>query len=96
MQLTAHKIARSLLSDLDQRQQAVSLLAELIGTANLTYPDTIRSVFNSLHARQPEYAWIGLADARGKVMVAIGGQLEQQKCGGTPLVSGRLARYLLG
>ncbi|MGY0196855.1 putative bifunctional diguanylate cyclase/phosphodiesterase [Leptothrix sp. BB-4] len=76
LHLTAHRVAASLVDDLENRQHEVTLLADLISSARLTSPDEIRAPFNRLKGRQPDYAWLGYARRDGRVVAASGGLLE--------------------
>ncbi len=78
LQLTALRIAGTLAKDLEARKHEIQVMAELIGRGPLDAPDLIRDQFDRLQAREPGYAWIGLAAADGRVIAASGGLLEAQ------------------
>ncbi len=96
LQITAHKIARSLITDMHHRQQEVALLAEIIGTSQVADAKTLRQMFNNLLSRQAEYAWIGLATQDGTVTVASGGLLEGKSVQARPWFQGGLQGVFLG
>lgn len=59
-----------------QAVRDVELVASLDQVRDARDPSTARSVLNKLQKRFPDYAWIGLADSNGKVIVAANGLLE--------------------
>ncbi len=74
----AHRIASNIDQDLAHRKEELHLLSDLLLRSKLSSPDEIRAMLDSLRASQPAYAWIGLADANGRVIAASAGLLEQQ------------------
>lgn len=54
----------------------VKLLAELPQVRSYDNPDATRSVLESIQREVADYAWIGVADADGKVRAATGRMLE--------------------
>jgi diguanylate cyclase (GGDEF)-like protein len=54
----------------------VRLLAELPQVRSFGNPDATRGVLESLQRAVADYAWIGVADANGKVVAATGRMLE--------------------
>lgn len=54
----------------------VKLLAELPQVRSYDKPDATRSVLESIQREVADYAWIGVADADGKVRAATGRMLE--------------------
>lgn len=54
----------------------VRLVASLAQVRDARDPAAARRVLDSLQEQFPEYAWIGVADMRGKVFAAAGGLLE--------------------
>ncbi len=84
LQLTAQKIARRLVEDLDSREHEVALLADLVGRTNHVDPATLRPLLDNLKQRQPDYAWIGFAASDGRVVAASDGLLEQDNVAARP------------
>lgn len=75
--LTTDQWAAELELALSSRLQSVQALATLLG-ARLR-PETarvLRMTLRELQSTYPEFEWIGLADAQGKVLAATGGLLE--------------------
>jgi len=76
---TAKSTAALLGAQLRERQLEISLLsrAPLLERGNLDNPDILRSMTLRSQSRA-EYAWMGLADADGRVRQAVGGLLVNQ------------------
>lgn len=72
----ADEIAHELNEDMNNRQREMALMADMIAGRNAIDVDSVRKSMDELHAREPTYAWIGLADARGQVIAASGGLLQ--------------------
>ncbi len=72
----ADEIAHELNEDMNNRQREMALMADMIAGRNAIDLQSIRKSMDELHAREPTYAWIGLADARGQVIAASGGLLQ--------------------
>jgi diguanylate cyclase (GGDEF)-like protein len=96
LHLAAQKIARSLSEDLSNRQQEIMLMADWLGSTPQASPAQVRALLDRLQQRQPDYAWIGLADARGRVQAATAGLLEQQDVSARPWFQAGLMRPYLG
>ncbi len=88
LHLTAHRIATSLVDDLENRQLEVMLLADLIRTSRLATPGAIREPFDRLKGRQPDYAWLGYTSRDGIVLAASGGLLEGRDVHDRPWFAG--------
>ncbi|WP_428001591.1 putative bifunctional diguanylate cyclase/phosphodiesterase [Acidovorax sp.] len=72
----ADEIAHELNEDINNRQREVELMADMIAGRNAIDLQSIRKSMDELQGRESTYAWIGLADARGQVIAASGGQLQ--------------------
>ncbi|KQO14966.1 hypothetical protein ASF11_10090 [Acidovorax sp. Leaf76] len=72
----ADEISHELKEDLANRQREVSLMAAMVGPQHALDPDSIQDVMDGLKRREGAYAWIGLADLRGRVGAATGGILR--------------------
>jgi diguanylate cyclase (GGDEF)-like protein len=62
----------------------VKLLADLPQVRAVDHPDATRQVLESIQREVADYAWIGVADAGGKVRAATGGMLEGAQVGARP------------
>jgi diguanylate cyclase (GGDEF)-like protein len=92
----AHRIARHLDLDLAHRKEELHLASDLLLRSKLASPVEIRALLDNLQGSQPEYAWIGLADSKGKVIAASAGLLEQQDVSARPWFSGGQQRVFFG
>ncbi len=72
---TADEIAHTLVKDLQDRQRELALLADLLGASQIIHPSSATDVINGLKTRQPIYAWIGIADATGRITSGSDGLL---------------------
>ncbi|MDP4301860.1 putative bifunctional diguanylate cyclase/phosphodiesterase [Leptothrix discophora] len=96
LHVTAHRIASTLVDDLENRHHEVSLLADLISLSRLKDPDAIRVPFDRLKRRQPDYAWLGLTDAQGIVRAASGKMLEGRDVRERPWFIGGMQGSFIG
>ncbi|PXW97513.1 diguanylate cyclase (GGDEF)-like protein [Sphaerotilus hippei] len=96
LQVTAHKIARTLVEDLDNRQQEISLMADLLSSTGLSDPEQVRPLLDGLQKRQPAYAWIGLTGRSGQVLAASRGLLEGKDISSRPWFAHGLQGIYLG
>jgi diguanylate cyclase (GGDEF)-like protein len=62
----------------------VKLLADLPQVRSVDDPDATRHVLESIQREVADYAWIGVADANGKVRAATGGMLEGAQVSARP------------
>lgn len=76
LQVTANQISSRLETDLLARQREVSLVAGLLERSDSIEPAVARDMLDRLKQDQPDYAWIGMTDASGKVLAATGRLLE--------------------
>jgi hypothetical protein len=75
LHLTALRIASTLIESLDNRQLEIQAVADLMGSSHFSDTTQIGPLFDRMLIRQPNYAWIGLASAEGKVIAASGKML---------------------
>lgn len=73
---SALTIAHLLDQDIRSRRDEIALLALAIGNEHPGEIDELRALVNKVKASVPAYAWIGLADRDGKVLIASDGLLE--------------------
>jgi two-component system, cell cycle sensor histidine kinase and response regulator CckA len=88
LDVAASRLAEQLASDLQARRRELALTAGLIRLTQQPEPDGIREVLETLQAEQPNYAWIGLIDATGRVVAATGRLLEGRDASGRPWFRG--------
>ncbi|MHB1620576.1 MAG: sensor histidine kinase [Sulfuricella sp.] len=75
--LSAGQLAAELDQALALRLQSVRAAATLLGTdVGSETPRALRAVLDDLQSTYPEFEWIGLADAKGRVVAASNGLLE--------------------
>lgn len=91
----ASSIAHRLNEDLANRHREVALMADLLNS-KLLVPDAIGRVIDELKRRQPVYAWIGLADNGGTVLVATDALLQGHDVGARPWFKASLQGGFLG
>lgn len=92
----ADEIAHELKEDLASRQREVSLMAGMIGPHHALDPHSIQQVMDGLQRREDTYAWIGLADMRGRVTAATGGILRDVNVSARPWYSAGLNGVFVG
>ncbi len=92
----ADEIAHELKEDLASRQREVSLMAGMIGPHHALDPRSIQQVMDGLQRREDTYAWIGLADMRGRVTAATGGILRDVDVSARPWYSAGLNGVFVG
>jgi diguanylate cyclase (GGDEF)-like protein len=88
LQHIAGDVARALGNDLHARRQEVDRLAVVVGSADVAHSRSAQHVFDGLKSQQPAYAWIGLTDAKGKVIAASDGLLAGVDVSARPWFSG--------
>lgn len=76
MHAQASAVAAVIADNLRERQREIDLLAQtpLYRRSPLSSPDIARNL-QSLQSSYPQYSWVGVADAEGKVLAATGGLL---------------------
>jgi diguanylate cyclase (GGDEF)-like protein len=87
----AHRIGQ----DVGNRHREVALMADLL-VSNLLSENTIGQVIDGLKARQPIYAWIGLADKQGVVLAATDGLLVGQSVASRPWFKSAMVGSIVG
>lgn len=88
LQHTANEIAHDIVSDVNRRRSEVTRLALILGNSDTIHSASAQQVLNGLTARQPAYAWIGLADDQGEVLAATDGLLQGVDVSSRPWFSG--------
>ena len=63
---------------MDQAARDVTLLSSLSDVRITSNPDALRHVLENFQREFPDYAWIGIASADGRVLAATGGLLENR------------------
>ena len=81
---SALTIAHLLDQDIRSRRDELALLALAIGNEHPGETDKLRALVNKVQASAPAYAWIGLADQNGKVLIASDGLLEGESVSQRP------------
>lgn len=92
----AKDIAQSIEADLNERRLEVARLAVVLGGVDVVHSRSAQRIFDSLVERVPAYAWIGLTNARGKVVAASGGLLRGANVTERPWYTSGKDREFLG
>ena len=72
----AKGMAYQLSKDMQSRSHEIQMLAELTSVKDFTAPvEQKRAVFEKMRASYPHYAWIGMTDAQGNIIVGTDGLL---------------------
>lgn len=80
----ARQTERTLAANLALRLSVVQALAAHVEASDDWSPEALRRQLAAAQDRFPEFAWIGLADERGRIRAATGGLLEGQDVGERP------------
>ena len=94
---TALRAANLLGANLRERQLEIELLSQAphFVRGDLSHPDILQSL--ELHKKsRSEFAWLGVADANGKIIQASGGMLQGLSVGKRPWFSEGLRRVYKG
>ncbi|HTJ95867.1 MAG TPA: sensor domain-containing diguanylate cyclase [Rhodocyclaceae bacterium] len=94
LQQLAWQMKDALDRGIHERFVDVQLLTSLAASGQA--PADLRATLNNLQVSQPYYAWIGLADSSGKVLVATGGLLEGVDVSQRPWFQGAKANVFTG
>lgn len=76
MRMNAAALRDALDQGMAQHFDQVKVLAELDQVARGRTPQEVQRALDSYQSKFPQYAWLGLADAQGKVFAASGGLLQ--------------------
>ncbi|MES2483321.1 MAG: ATP-binding protein [Pseudomonadota bacterium] len=96
LRLAAHHIADRLAEDLRDRHNELRLMATIVGATGAPDVPVVRRVLGDLKKREPAYAWIGLTDAKGKVLAATDGLLEDRDVSARPWFEAALRGAFFG
>jgi len=94
--IAANEISSRIETDLLARQREVGLVAGLLERSDTVEPAMVRDMLDRLKQDQPDYAWIGMVDASGKVLAATGRLLEGVDTSKRPWFAGAQAGSYLG
>lgn len=78
------------------RYGEVSLLSKIDTFSNLENITEIRNLIEELQKNAPEYAWIGVLDTEGNVVIATGGILEGKNISARPVYQQALEEPFIG
>ncbi len=90
------EIAHQLSENMTTRLREVGLMADLIGGRLTVDVNAARKSMDELQSRESTYAWIGLADAQGRVVAASGGLLEGADVSARPWFAGGMRGGYVG
>jgi len=96
LQHIAGDVARAINNDLTDRRLEVDRLAVVVGSTDVAHSRSAQHVFDGLKTQQPAYAWIGLTDAKGKVLAASDGLLVGADVSARPWFSGGRQQSFFG
>jgi diguanylate cyclase (GGDEF)-like protein len=70
LDLTAHRIAARLATDLENRALEIQLIGEFLQSTGTLKPTFVTQQLDRLQNLNPSYAWIGFTSPKGKVLAA--------------------------
>lgn len=86
--LTARHLRDALDYGMQQRFEEIASLAALTPLRESRSPDDIRAILDEIKHSFPDFAWIGLADAQGRVYAGTGSLLEGVSVAARPWFGG--------
>lgn len=94
---TAHQMAIDLDRGMFERYREIQLVArERLLQDPTTDPAIKRSILETLQSTYPYYAWLGIANLEGEVVVATGGLLEGKNISDRPVFQGGKTQPFVG
>lgn len=96
LQINADALRDALDRGMAQHYEEVHVIARLDQVARQRDPAQVRRVLEDLRASFPQFTWIGLADAQGRVLAAADGLLEGASVSARPWFQGARQASFVG